>query len=255
MNMSPTAVDQAEWILCGACRSVVYAKRWTRNLGVCPECGHCGAVSAPQRIGQLLDPGSIEPLEFAVTPADPLRFTDTQPYPARLAAARARTGLVEAVQGAAGTIEGCPVVVACMDFRFLGGSLSTAVGEMITQLGELALLRRTPLLLITASGGARMQEGALSLMQMAKTSAMLARLDAAGVLTVSLITDPTYGGVAASFATLCDVTIDGSSSRPSASGCPTTSRPPSSFSTAASSTSSRRGRPCAGTWPSCCGPG
>lgn len=207
MFSATAAVHRTEWTLCGACRSVVYAKRWARNLGVCPECGRSGALPAPERLAQLLDPGSIEPLTFAVTPADPLRFTDITPYPDRLAAARASTGLVEAVQGAAGTIEGCPVVVACLDFRFLGGSLSSAVGEMITQIGELALRRRTSLLLVTASGGARMQEGALSLMQMAKTSAMLARMDAAGVLTIALITDPTYGGVAASFATLCDVTI------------------------------------------------
>lgn len=152
-------------------------------------------------------PGSVEQLEFAVAAADPLRFTDTRPYPDRLAAARARTGLPEAVQGVAGTIEGCPVVAACMDFRFLGGSLSSSVGEVITRIGELALRRRTPLLLVTASGGARMQESTLSLMQMAKTSVMLARLDAAGILTISLITDPTYGGVAASFAMLCDLTI------------------------------------------------
>jgi acyl-CoA carboxylase subunit beta len=207
LSVTAAVDDRTAWIHCDACRAVVYAKRWTRSLAVCPECGRSGALSAPERLAQLLDPGSAEPLEFAVTPADPLRFTDTKPYPQRLAAARARTGLVEAVQGAAGTVEGCPVVVACMDFRFLGGSLSSAVGEMITQIGELAVRRRTPLLLVTASGGARIQEGALSLMQMAKTSAMLARLDTAGVLTVALITDPTYGGVAASFATLCDVTI------------------------------------------------
>jgi acyl-CoA carboxylase subunit beta len=204
----PAAVeDQTGWILCTGCRSVVYAKRWARSLGVCPDCGRSSAVPAQERLAQLLDPGSIEPLEFAVTAADPLRFTDTSPYPDRLAAARTRTGLTEAVQGAVGAIEGCPVVVACMDFRFLGGSLSSAVGEMITRAGELALRRDLPLLVITASGGARMQEGTLSLMQMAKTSAMLARLDAAGVLTISLITDPTYGGVAASFAMLCDMTI------------------------------------------------
>lgn len=199
--------DESLWTLCAACRSVVYARRWERNLGVCPDCGRAGAVPAEDRLLQLLDPGTVRRLEFDVTESDPLGFTDTKPYPDRLAEARERTGMREAVQGATGTIEGCPVVVACMDFRFLGGSLSAGVGEIITRLGELALRRRTPLLLVTASGGARMQEGALSLMQMAKTSAMLARLDAAGVLTISLVTDPTYGGVAASFATLCDVTI------------------------------------------------
>lgn len=201
------AGSQAEWVLCEGCRSVVYARRWVRNLKVCPECGRAEALSAPERLDLLLDSGSAEMLNFTVAQSDPLRFTDTKAYAERLAAARARTGLAEAVQGAVGTVEGHPVVVACMDFRFLGGTLSTAVGEMITQIGELALTRRTPLLIVTASGGARIQEGALSLMQMAKTSAILARLDAAGILTISLITDPTYGGVAASFATLCDITI------------------------------------------------
>ena len=203
----PDVIDHAEWTLCGGCRATLYGKRWTRNHKVCPECGTHTALTAWERLDQLLDPGSIRFLDFTVEPGDPLRFTDTQPYPQRLADARARTGLDEAVQGATGTIEGSPVVVACMDFRFLGGSLSSAVGEMITRIGELALRRRTPLLLVTASGGARMQEGALALMQMAKTSAVLARLDAAGVLTVALVTDPTFGGVAASFATVCDVTI------------------------------------------------
>jgi acyl-CoA carboxylase subunit beta len=209
MGLLAAAADseQGQWTLCGSCRSVVYAKRWTRNLGVCPECGRASALPAQERLAQLLDRGSVRLLEFGVAAVDPLRFTDTRPYPKRLAEARARTGLREAVQAATGTVEGCPVVVACMDFRFLGGSLSAGVGEIITRVGELALRRRIPLLLVTASGGARMQEGALSLMQMAKTSAMLARLDAAGVLTISLVTDPTYGGVAASFAMLCDVTI------------------------------------------------
>jgi acyl-CoA carboxylase subunit beta len=204
---APADSAQVQWTLCGACRSVGYAKRWAHNLGVCPDCGQARALSAQERLAALLDRGSARLLEFDVAAADPLRFTDTRPYPDRLAEAQARTGMREAVLGAVGTIEGRPVVVACMDFRFLGGSLSAGVGEIITRLGEFALRRLSPLLLVTASGGARMQEGALSLMQMAKTSAMLADLDAAGVLTISLVTDPTYGGVAASFATLCDVTI------------------------------------------------
>ncbi|MGH3790770.1 MAG: carboxyltransferase subunit alpha [Pseudonocardiaceae bacterium] len=206
-TLSRPQVTEPEWTLCAGCQMILYSTRWRRHLKVCPECGRHGALTAPERLEQLLDPGSIEPLVFTVQSVDPLRFCDTKPYPQRLADARARTGLTEAVQGATGTIGGSPVVVACMDFRFLGGSLSAAVGEIITRIGEIALHRRTPLLLVTASGGARMQEGALALMQMAKTSAMLARLDAAGLLTISLITDPTFGGVAASFATLCDVTI------------------------------------------------
>jgi len=206
-GVQETAPDSPDWVRCGGCGTLVYGKRWRRTLRCCPECGHHGALTAWERLSLLLDPGSLELLHFEVEPADPLEFTDSKPYPRRLAQARERTGMSEAVLGALGEIEGSPVVVACMDFRFLGGSLGSVVGEIITRVGDIALARRTPLLLVTASGGARMQEGALSLMQMAKTSAMLARLDEAGLLTVSLVTDPTFGGVAASFATLCDVTI------------------------------------------------
>jgi acyl-CoA carboxylase subunit beta len=197
----------AGWLLCKKCGIILYRKRWLRYLRTCPDCGHHSAMTAPERIQELLDPGTIEELEFDVDIFDPLQFNDTQAYHDRLSRARASTGLLEAVQGACGTIEGQPVVIACMDFRFLGGSLGSATGELVTQIGEIALKRRIPLIIVSASGGARMQEGALSLMQMAKTSAMLARLDAAGILTISLITDPTFGGVAASFATLCDIII------------------------------------------------
>lgn len=198
---------QPEWVFCEGCRSTVYGRRWARNLSVCPECGRHAPVDAPGRLAQLLDEGTSEPLAFDPPSRDILGFVDTVPYPRRLAAARAKTGLHEAVVCARGSIGGSPVVVAVMDFRFLGGSLGAAVGESITLAAETALAERVPLLIVTASGGARMQEGAIALMQMAKTATALARLDEAGVLTVSLITDPTYGGVAASFATLTDVII------------------------------------------------
>ncbi|WP_416971104.1 acetyl-CoA carboxylase carboxyl transferase subunit alpha [Streptomyces sp. 4F14] len=204
---TPPEETVPDWVKCDGCGTPVYGKRWLRHLRCCPECGHHGPLTAWERLRLLLDEGTLELLPFSVTQADPLEFTDSKPYPRRLTEARARTGLPEAVLGAVGEIDGSPVVVACMDFRFLGGSLGSVVGEIITRTGDVALARRTPLLLVTASGGARMQEGALSLMQMAKTSAMLARLDEAGLLTVSLVTDPTFGGVAASFATLCDVTV------------------------------------------------
>ncbi|MFD0363650.1 acetyl-CoA carboxylase, carboxyltransferase subunit beta [Nocardia sp. GCM10030253] len=197
----------AEWILCPGCRIPVYGKRFVRDLGVCAECGRHAPITAEQRIEQLADEGRFEPLAVASTDDDPLDFTDTKSYRDRLAAARARTGMRDGVLCAFATIEGSPVIIAAMDFRFLGGSLGTAVGEMITEAAETALAERTPLLIVTASGGARMQEGALSLMQMAKTSAALEQLDRAGILTITLITDPTYGGVAASFATLSDVLI------------------------------------------------
>ncbi|HET7017010.1 MAG TPA: acetyl-CoA carboxylase carboxyl transferase subunit alpha [Streptosporangiaceae bacterium] len=195
------------WVLCDACRGLLWEKRFERMLRVCEHCGKHARLPAAERMRQLLDPDSVTALNFGVPSGDPLSFTDSKPYPKRLAEARARTGLDEAVVCARGTIDGAAVVIAVMDFGFLGGSLGAAVGEMITQAADEALATRTPLLIVTASGGARMQEGAVALMQMAKTSAALGQLDDAGVLTISLITDPTYGGVAASFATLCDVLI------------------------------------------------
>jgi len=197
----------SSWLVCDGCRRMVYGPRFARGGHVCPECGRHARLSATDRLASLLDEGSARVLDTPVTHPDPLGFVDTRPYPDRLRAARASTGLGEAVVVAQGRIEGCPVVTAVMDFEFLGGSLGSAVGEAITQACEIALHERTPLLLVTASGGARMQEGALSLMQMAKTAQALGQLDEAGILTVSLITDPTFGGVAASFATLTDVIV------------------------------------------------
>jgi acetyl-CoA carboxylase carboxyl transferase subunit beta len=164
-------------------------------------------VTARERIVQLLDEGSVRWLDYNVASIDVLGFVDTKPYPQRLAAARAATGMAEAAVAARGTVSGYPLLVVAMDFRFLGGSLGGAVGTIVTSAAETALAERVPLLIVSASGGARMQEGAVSLMQMARTAAALGRLDDAGVLTVSLLTDPTYGGVAASYATLCDVIL------------------------------------------------
>jgi acetyl-CoA carboxylase carboxyl transferase subunit beta len=186
---------------------MVYRKRFERSGHVCPACGWHGPLTAPQRLAQLCDPGTAAPLDFTVRDYDPLGFTDSRPYPVRLREARSKTGLDEAVVCARGRIGGHAAVLAVMDFQFLGGSLGSAVGEAITQAAEIALAERTPLIIVSASGGARMQEGVLALMQMAKTSQALGQLDQAGILTISLITDPTYGGVAASFATLPDVII------------------------------------------------
>ncbi|MGH3568636.1 MAG: acetyl-CoA carboxylase carboxyl transferase subunit alpha [Pseudonocardia sp.] len=201
------APSGADWLMCTGCQRPIYGKRFIRNLGVCPECGRHQPLSAEQRLAHLADGGHYEPLQLAVSNTDPLNFVDTVPYTTRLTLARERTGLDEAVLCATATIEGNPVILAVMDFRFMGGSLGTAVGELITLAIEYALHERTPLVIVASSGGARMQEGALSLMQMAKTSAALGELDKAGILTVSVIADPTFGGVAASFATLADVII------------------------------------------------
>ena len=206
-SASRPQASEPDWLLCGGCREMVYRKRFERSGHLCPACGWHGPLTAAQRLDQLCDPGTASVLRFAVRDYDPLQFTDSRPYPERLREARERTGLAEAVLCARGSIGGHQAVLAVMDFRFLGGSLGSAVGEAITQAAEIALAERTPLILVTASGGARMQEGILALMQMAKTSQALGQLDQAGILTVSLITDPTYGGVAASFATLPDVII------------------------------------------------
>ncbi|GAA4827567.1 acetyl-CoA carboxylase, carboxyltransferase subunit beta [Saccharopolyspora rosea] len=204
---SPRRTEPATWVLCPSCATPYYGKRWAELLRVCAECGHHDRLTAWQRLEQLSDPGHLELLDSAPLPDDPLGFVDTRPYPERLAEARDRTGLDEAVLCARIRVLGTPAIAAVMDFGFMGGSLGSAVGERITAAAETALAERVPLLLVTASGGARMQEGALSLMQMARTSIALEQLNAAGILTASLITDPTYGGVAASFAAATDVVV------------------------------------------------
>lgn len=200
-------VEDAQWVLCKGCRTLTYGKRFVRTLGVCPECGWHSRLTAWQRIDQLLDPGSEKPIGLPATVDDPLGFSDQQPYLRRRQQARLDTGMQCGVVSVRGTVAGRALVAAVMDFRFMGGSLGSAEGEAITVAAETALRERVPLVVVTASGGARMQEGALSLMQMAKTSNAFAALDEAGLLTVTIVTDPTYGGVAASFATLSDVVI------------------------------------------------
>ncbi len=192
----------------------MYRSRWVRNLKVCPECGLHTPLDVHTRLQQLADPGTVNLLELprGVVP-DVLGFVDTVPYPERLAEAQAATGLKSAVLCARIAIHGIPLVVAAMDFGFMGGSLGALAGSAVVSAAKAALADRMPLLAVTASGGARMQEGVISLMQMAKTSAAWAELDEAGLHTVSLITDPTYGGVAASFATLSDVIVAESGAR------------------------------------------
>ncbi|MEU8801152.1 acetyl-CoA carboxylase carboxyltransferase subunit alpha [Spirillospora sp. NPDC048819] len=197
----------AAWTRCPQCSELIYGGRYERILRTCPGCGRHDRLTAEQRVEQLLDAGSAEPLTPPQVPEDPLGFVDSRPYVERLREARAETGMTDAVLCVTGEVIGRPVVAAVMDFRFMGGSLGGGVGEAITRAAETALRLRRPLIIVTASGGARMQEGALALMQMAKTSQALAELDEAGILTISLISDPTYGGVAASYATLGDVIL------------------------------------------------
>ncbi|MGF7239514.1 MAG: carboxyltransferase subunit alpha [Frankia sp.] len=213
MSDRATSSTGAPWSRCRSCEAFVYGKRLARNLAVCPECGHHGRLTGPQRIEQLLDAGSFVPLPAEPQLFDVLEFADTRPYRQRWEAARRETALDEAVLCGTARIEDRPLVAAVMDFRFLGGSLGSAVGELVTLSIELAIDERLPLLIVSTSGGARMQEGGLSLMQMAKTGIALECHRQHGLLSVSLVTDPTYGGVAASYATSTDVIIVESGSR------------------------------------------
>ena len=203
----PRAEEEVRWTKCPSCDAFVYHKRLERNLKVCPECNYHFRLPIRDRLKQLLDEGSFDDLSGDLEPVDVLGFVDSKPYPTRFAEAQRKTGHREGALWGTGRIDGLPVVVAGMDFGFIGGSMGGAVGEAITRAAELALSSQTPLLVISASGGARMQEGCVSLMQLAKTSQAIARLHEEGVLYMSLLTDPTYGGVSASFATLGDLLI------------------------------------------------
>jgi acetyl-CoA carboxylase carboxyl transferase subunit beta len=204
---SASRAVSAEWYRCPSCEAFVFHKRLKRNLGVCPECNYHFRLRLSERLSQLLDEDSFEELGADLEPLDALAFIDSKPYPERIRDAQRKTGMKSGAVYGTGTIDGLPVVLAAIDFSFIGGSMSGAVGEAITRAAELALETRTPLLVISASGGARMQEGCISLMQMAKTSQAVAQLAQAGVPYLSLLTDPTYGGVSASYATLGDVLI------------------------------------------------
>jgi acyl-CoA carboxylase subunit beta len=204
---APPKAAEAQWTKCPACDAFVYYKRLRRGLGVCPECSHHFRLPVRERLAQLLDEGSFVELSENLEPLDVLGFSDSKPYTQRLEEAQRKTGNREGAVYGTGTIDGHPLVVAAMDFAFIGGSMGSGVGEAVTLAAERALESRTPLLVVAASGGARMQEGCVSLMQMAKTSQAVARLNEEGILFISLLTDPTYGGVSASFATLGDVLV------------------------------------------------
>jgi acetyl-CoA carboxylase carboxyl transferase subunit beta len=192
---------------CPACGEILYRARLEQNVHVCPSCGHHNRLSAEGYIELLLDGDDYEEHFLELRSADPLKFTDLKPYPARLEAAERANGPGEAVRTTRGLLDGMPVCLAVMDFAFIGGSMGSVVGEKIARLGRLALERHEPLIVVSASGGARMMEGILSLMQMAKTSAVLAQLHDAGVPFISVLTNPTTGGVTASYGMLGDAII------------------------------------------------
>ncbi len=192
---------------CGECGAALYKRELEESFQVCPHCGHHLRLDARTRLAMMFDEGSYEELDAEVTSSDPLGFVDTKPYKQRLEQARRTSGLPEAVLNARGRVGGYLAFVAAMDFRFLGGSMGSAVGEKITRLVERAVRERGVVIIFSQSGGARMQEGTLSLMQMAKVSAALALLAEARLPYVSVMTDPTTGGVTASFAMLGDLNI------------------------------------------------
>jgi acetyl-CoA carboxylase carboxyl transferase subunit beta len=202
------AAEDVQWAKCPGCANLTYLKRLARNLRVCPECRHHLRLGAEERLEMLLDAGSFTAFDDDdLVGRDLLRFVDRKPYPQRLSAAQRKLGRTDAVLAGVGRVDGQHLVVAVIDFGFLGGSMGSVVGESIARSARHALAERLPLLIISASGGARMQEGAVSLMQMAKTAQWVARLREAGLACINLNTDPTFGGVTASFAMLGDVII------------------------------------------------
>jgi acetyl-CoA carboxylase carboxyl transferase subunit beta len=195
------------WTKCKNCNEIIYTKEIERNLNVCPKCDYHFRISARERIDLVLDEGSFIEMDSAVRSVDFLEFKDSKRYKDRIKDAIKKAGDGDAVLCGCGMIEGLPVVVSVFDFSFMGGSMGSVVGEKITRAIEKGLETRTPVLVFSSSGGARMQESILSLMQMAKTSAALARLKAAGIPFISVLTDPTTGGVTASFAMLGDINM------------------------------------------------
>lgn len=201
------SIPEGLWLKCENCKEIVYKKEVLRNSNVCPKCNYHFRTTARERLEQLLDDGNYREFDAEISPVDALGFVDTKPYRDRLADYQARTGLKDAIISCTGSLGGHPVVIAAMEYGFMGGSMGSVVGEKVARCAEAALQERMPLIVISCSGGARMQEGALSLVQMAKISGALARLDEARVPYISLLTDPTTGGVTASFAMLGDLNI------------------------------------------------
>ena len=207
VTQTKKAVPDGLWMQCPSCSETVFRKAVESNLWVCPKCDHHLRMGGPARVRQLLDPGTFEPVNAEMAPRDPLKFMDLKPYTDRIRGAQKRSGENDGLQTGTGFIKGRKVVAAVMDFNFLGGSMGSVVGEKLAAAIEIASDRDLPLVVISCSGGARMQESGYSLMQMAKTSAALGRFHDEGGLFISVLTDPTFGGVTASFAMLGDVII------------------------------------------------
>jgi len=202
-----TKIPEGMWIKCNACLEIIYKPEVERNLNVCPKCNYHFRIPAMERIRAVTDEGTFQEFGEDLESVDMLSFTDTKKYTDRLKEAKKKTGRKEAVITGAAKINGIDILLAVLDFEFLGGSMGCVVGEKVAAAAEAAKELSRPLIIFSASGGARMQEGTLSLMQMAKTSAALARLSDARIPFLSVLTDPTTGGVAASFAMLGDIII------------------------------------------------
>jgi acetyl-CoA carboxylase carboxyl transferase subunit beta len=195
------------WLKCNSCGQIIWKKALDESMQVCPQCEHHFRIDARARLEMLFDDGKYEELDANLTSTDPLKFSDSKTYKERLVSMQKATKMSDALLSGWGTLEGRHVNICAMELKFVGGSMGTVVGEKITRAIERSIERRAPIIIVSASGGARMQEGAISLMQMAKISAALMKLDEAKVPYISLLTDPTTGGVTASFAMLGDLNI------------------------------------------------
>jgi len=200
-------IPEGLWVKCDSCREIIYKKEIDKNLRICPKCNYHFRISAKDRIQLLVDEGSFTEIDTGLSSKDPLNFRDKIAYKDRLEENRKKSELEEAAISGEATIEGIPVVLVMMDFSFMGGSMGSVVGEKVVRAAEAALEAKKPLITVASSGGARMQEGIFSLMQMARVSAAIARLNENGLLYISVLADPTFGGVTASFAMLGDVII------------------------------------------------
>ena len=200
-------VPEGLWVKCPDCAAIIYTRDLVTSLNVCTKCAHHFRLTARERLLMLFDGEHWVEHDAGLKSNDPLKFTDTKPYKTRLDTTRKATGLADAMIVGVGRIDGREAIVGAMEYAFIGGSMGVVMGEKIVRAAETALARRMPLIIVSCSGGARMMEGALSLMQMAKISAALARLDRAGIPYISVLTDPTTGGVTASFAMLGDVNL------------------------------------------------
>lgn len=201
------SVPEGLWEKCDSCAAVLYKPELERNVYVCPKCGHHMAVAARYRLGALFDPGSTHELDAALEPVDALKFRDSKKYADRIRASQKQTGEKDALISMHGLLKGRPLTACAFEFRYMGGSMGSVVGEKFTRAAEYALEHRTPFVCFSATGGARMQEGLFSLMQMAKTSAALARMREVGLPYVSVLTHPTTGGVSASLGMLGDLNL------------------------------------------------